>query len=103
MNLEVQYRVHPLIPLTGMIIVSTDYLWRAVAGSVKMAPTCLVESQAYPIRFFILLPPLMSSGSKQIVPVSLECVHFFAMQILIHFHMESMDGFHPGRESIAHS
>jgi len=74
-----------------------------VAGSVKIAPTYLVESQAYPIRFFILFPPLMSSGSRQIVPVSLGWPHFCAMQILIHFHMESMDVFHPGKESLVHS
>lgn len=54
-----------------MIIVSTYSLWRAVVGSVKIAPTYLVEAKAYSIRFFILFPLLMSNGSKQIVPVSL--------------------------------
>ena len=37
--LEAQYQVQPPISLTGMIIVSTNSLWRAVAGSVKIAPS----------------------------------------------------------------
>ena len=45
-NLEVQYQVQPPMSLTGMIIVSTNYLWRAVAGSVKIASSYLVTATA---------------------------------------------------------
>ena len=45
-NLEVQYQVQPPISLTGMIIVSTNYLWRAVAGFVKIASIYLVTAPA---------------------------------------------------------
>ena len=102
-NLEVQYQVQPPMSLTGMIIVSTNSLWRAVAGSVKIAPSYLVTSPAYFTMLAMRTPFLKSRGSMQMVLLSLGSAHFCVIHILIHYHMESIDGFHPGWESFAHS